>query len=121
MENLKVEEIKAFVPAKDFEVSKSFYEEIGFSKGSDAGGVAYFYFGDSSFLLQDFYDENHANNFLMHVLVEDIESWHAKITASGVIEKYEVKVSDICEQPWKMFDFTMSDPSGVLWRFGQNI
>jgi hypothetical protein len=32
-----------------------------------------------------------------------------------------VKVSSIMEQPWRMRDFTLTDPSGVLGRIGQNI
>lgn len=121
MNNLRIEEIKAFVPAKDFELSKEFYETIGFNKGSDSDGIAYFHFDGCSFLLQDFYEEDHANNFLMHILVEDIAAWHEKIKSSGVEKKYGTKISDIIEQPWKMLDFVVYDPSGVLWRFGQNI
>lgn len=31
MSNLKTVEIKAFVPAKDFALSKRFYQELGFT------------------------------------------------------------------------------------------
>jgi predicted lactoylglutathione lyase len=51
MSTLNTVEIKAFLPAKDFEVSKNFYSDIGFIKASDEGGVAYFYHGQCSFLL----------------------------------------------------------------------
>jgi uncharacterized glyoxalase superfamily protein PhnB len=40
---------------------------------------------------------------------------------SGLAEKYSVNVSEITEQPWGMLDFVLHDPSGVLWRFGQNV
>ena len=121
MSNLNIKEIKAFIPAKDFELSKQFYQDIGFTNASDGDGVAYFHFENCSFLLQDFYEPEHCNNFMMHILVEDIESWHSKIEASGAIEKYNVKISEVSEQPWGMLDFVLFDPSGVLWRFGQNI
>ncbi|AZZ92117.1 glyoxalase [Hahella sp. KA22] len=114
-------EIKAFVPAKDFEQSKAFYRDIGFTQASDGGGVAYFRHGNSSFLLQDFYCQQHAENFMMHVLVKDIHAWRTKVVASGVVEKYKVRLSEVVEQPWGMLDFTLTDPSGVLWRFGENI
>jgi len=114
MSNLNITEIKAFIPAKDFELSKRFYEDIGFTKASDENGIAYFHFDDCSFLLQDFYEPEHCNNFMMHILVEDIKSWHSKIEASGAAEKYKVKISQVSKQPWGMLDFVMVDPSGVL-------
>ena len=52
--NLRVTEIKAFVPAKDFERSKKYYRDIGFTLASEGGGVAYFHVGNASFLLQAF-------------------------------------------------------------------
>ncbi|MCH2157158.1 MAG: VOC family protein [Oleiphilaceae bacterium] len=121
MSNLNTIEIKAFIPSKDFEVSKAFYEDLGFKKASDSDGVAYFHFGNTSFLLQDFYAKAQTENFMMHLLVEDISSWHESVMKSGVVEKYSVDVSEITEQPWGMLDFALYDPSGVLWRFGQNV
>ena len=121
MNNLKVTEIKAFVPAKDFEKSKSFYQDIGFSKASEGGGIAYFHYEHVSFLLQDFCAESLAENFMMHLLVEDVESWRSHIDESVIIEKYGVKVTPVETQPWGMKDFCITDPSGVLWRIGQNV
>ena len=121
MSNLKAMEVKAFVPAKNFEISKNFYQDLGFTKASDSDGIAYFHHGNCSFLLQDFYEPHHCNNFMMHLLVEDARSWHKHIISSGVSEKYEIKVSEVVEQPWGMLDFVVHDPSGVLWRFGQNV
>jgi len=121
LSNLKTIELKAFIPSKNFNISKQFYSEIGFTKASDADGIAYFHCGNCSFLLQDFYDKSLADNLMMHLLVEDIESWHEQVTKAGVADKYGVKVSEVTEQPWGMLDFVVYDPSGVLWRFGQNV
>ncbi|KQT37583.1 VOC family protein [Methylophilus sp. Leaf414] len=121
MTNLKVTEIKAFVPAKDFELSRQFYQDIGFTMASEGGGIAYFHFGNSSFLLQNFCAEGFAENFMMHLLVEDVDAWWQKIEKSGVVNKYGVKLWPIELQPWKMRDFCITDPSGVLWRIGQNV
>ncbi|SIS76779.1 MAG: glyoxalase [Thalassolituus maritimus] len=120
--SLNTVEIKAFIPAKDFQVSKSFYQALGFTLASDGHGVAYFYYGHCSFLLQDFYEQALAENFIMHLLVEDAEAWHAHITVGNLENRFPgVRVSDLCDQPWGMRDFTVHDPSGVLWRIGQNI
>lgn len=120
MSNLNAIELKTFIPAKDFTLSKQFYEDLGFIKASDNNGVAYFHAGHCSFLLQNFYDQALAENLMMHLLVEDIESWHQQVTQSGLAQNYQINVSAVTRQPWGMLDFTIHDPSGVLWRFGQN-
>jgi uncharacterized glyoxalase superfamily protein PhnB len=119
--NLRVIEAKAFVPARDFDLSKQFYRDIGFEMASEGGGVAYFHHGHASFLLQDFCVEEHVNNFMMHLLVEDVDAWHKTIIESGIPEKYKVRVGSVVLQPWRMRDFELFDPSGVLWRIAQNI
>jgi uncharacterized glyoxalase superfamily protein PhnB len=121
MTHLRVIEVKAFVPARDFELSKRFYQDIGFTMASEGGGVAYFHHGHSSFLLQDFCVQDHVNNFMMHLLVEDVDAWHRSIIDSGVPEKYQVRVGSVVLQPWRMRDFELFDPSGVLWRIAQNV
>tara|TARA_B100000902_G_C26750979_1_gene640860 strand:+ start:222 stop:602 length:381 start_codon:yes stop_codon:yes gene_type:complete len=118
---MKTIEIKAFVPSRDYALSKQFYQDLGFELITESDGIAYFKSCNSSFLLQDFYEEEHANNFAMHILVEDIEQLHSTLKRSNIEEKYEIKISDIKKQQWNMNDFTVVDPSGVLWRFGQNI
>ena len=120
MQNLNITEIKAFVPAKDFERSKQFYRDLGFTMASEGGGVAYFHMNHVSFLLQDFCAESLAENFMMHILVEDVDAWWAHVDGTGVASKYGIQVGAIESQPWRMRDFCLSDPSGVLWRIGQN-
>ena len=119
--NLRVTEIKAFVPSKDFDMSKQFYADLGFTMASEGGGVAYFHFGHVSFLLQDFCAPGLAENFMMHILVEDVDAWWQHVQASGVVARYGVACTPMEVQPWKMKDFCLHDPSGVLWRIGQNI
>jgi hypothetical protein len=119
--NLRVTEIKAFVPARDFDLSKQFYKDIGFTMASEGGGVAYFHFGDASFLLQDFYEKALADNLMMHLLVEDVDAWWNHLKETGVAAKYKLRITNIELQPWRMRDFCLIDPSGVLWRIGQNV
>ncbi len=121
MTKLGAVEIKAFLPAKDFELSKQFYEDLGFDKKSDSGGVAYFSCGNCSFLLQEYYEKGLAENLMMHLLVKDVYTWHEHVTQTAVADKYDARVSEVAEQPWGMLDFVVFDPSGVLWRIAQNI
>ena len=118
--NLNTQEIKAFLPAKNFELSKQFYIDLGFNKASDNNGIAYFHHNHCSFLLQDFYEEAFASHLMMHLLVDDAYAWHQHIVELKLTDSYPIKLSAPCEQPWKMVDFTLHDPSGVLWRIGHN-
>lgn len=121
MENLTSVEIKAFIPAKDFVLSQQFYTDLGFTKASEGGGVAYFHHQSCSFLLHDFFDEQLAHQMTMHLLVENAHAWHNHILKGELVERYNVQISDVVEQPWRMLDFVVSDPSGVQWRIGQTV
>ncbi|MEL0027198.1 MAG: VOC family protein [Perlucidibaca sp.] len=114
-------EIKAFVPARDFELSKRFYTDFGFELAWSSEDLAYFHAGGSSFLLQRFYVKEHADNFMMHLLVDDVDAWWRHVSAGRLAEKYGVRVLPPEDRPWGMRDFTVDDPTGVLWRVGQNI
>ena len=121
MANLKAVEIKAFLPAKDYTLSKRFYADLGFVEASDFDGIAYFHHGDVSFLLQDFYVEGLASNLMLHLLVEDVDAWWTRVQEMNLSDKYGVKVGQVVLQRWRMRDFTLTDPSGVLWRIAQNV
>jgi len=118
---LNTVEIKAFVPAKDFELSKQFYQDIGFTLASDEDGIAYLFYGNTSFLLQDFYIQELAENFMMHLLVESVDAWWAQIQERKIAEKYQINIDPPVERPWRMRDFVLVDPSGVLWYIAENI
>jgi uncharacterized glyoxalase superfamily protein PhnB len=88
---------------------------------SDGGGTAYFHHGDASFLLQDFHVAEHAGNFMMHLQGEDVDAWRAHVDAAGLVERYGVRVGEVQTQPWRMRDFTLIDPTGVLWRIAERV
>ncbi|MFQ2718787.1 VOC family protein [Aeromonas caviae] len=121
MPNPNVTEIKAFVPARDFTLSKQFYQDLGFTLASDGDGVAYFHLGNASFLLQDGNPPGLAEQLMMHLLVEDVAAWQAQVETSQVAARYGVRVTELVTQPWRMKEFCLYDPSGVLWRIAQNI
>lgn len=114
-------EIKAFVPAKDFALSKRFYEELGFEIPWSDDTLAYMRLGDTAFFLQNFYVAEHAGNFMMHLIVQDVESWWARLQQAGIASRYGVRTVAPQDQPWRQRDFVLTDPSGVLWRIAQNI
>jgi catechol 2,3-dioxygenase-like lactoylglutathione lyase family enzyme len=121
MRNMTTIEAKAYVPSRDFALSKRFYQDLGFDLVWSSEDLAYLRHGDSSFLLQNFYNKEHAGNFMMHLLVEDVEAWWSHVQAMGLAAKYGVDVEPPADRSWGLRDFVVVDPSGVLWRIGQNI
>ncbi|HET7887150.1 MAG TPA: VOC family protein [Bradyrhizobium sp.] len=121
MGNLATIEVKAFVPARDFELSKQFYQDLGFDMAWSSDALAYFCHGDSAFLLQNAYVKEHADNFMMHLLVEDVEAWWQHVQAQGIAAKYGMKIDPPEDRSWGLRDFAFIDPTGVLWRIGADI
>ena len=121
MRNMTTIEAKAFVPSSDFALSKRFYQDLGFGLAWSSEELAYFHHGNSSFLLQNFYNKEHADNFMMHLLVEDVEAWWSHVDWMRLAAKYGVEVEPPADRSWGIRDFVVVDPTGVLWRIGQNI
>jgi uncharacterized glyoxalase superfamily protein PhnB len=120
--NLNTVEIKAFVPALDFALSKRFYEAMGFRIAFSDDDIAYLHAGDCSFLLQNFHVDALAQHFMMHLLVEDADAWHARLAEADLPGRFPgTRVDALQDQPWAMRDFTVVDPSGVLWRIAHNL
>jgi len=112
-------EIKAFVPARDFELSKRFYQDLGFTVARSSDGLAYIRHGNTSFLLQEFPEG--IENFMMHLLVQNVDAWWSHVRDEGIVAKYCVMIEPVSDKPWGLRDFALGDPSHVLWRIGQNI
>lgn len=119
--NLETIEIKAFVPARDLSQSLAFYKALGFEAEMESDDLAYLSHGKTAFLLSRFYNPEHANNFVMHMLVANADDWHQNVLASGVIAEFSVRTSPPDDRPWGIRDFTLIDPTGVLWRIGHVI
>jgi catechol 2,3-dioxygenase-like lactoylglutathione lyase family enzyme len=113
------ESARAFVPAKDFAVSKGFYEALGFPKLLD-GDVAIFGVGEGAFILQNFYQEQHAGNFVMQLMVDDLDAWWAHIEALDLPASYRVRPPKApAMQPWGLRVAYLFDPAGVLWHIAE--
>ena len=114
-------EIKAYVPARDFALSRRFYVDLGFDEELLSTEMACFRAGNCSFLLQKFYVREHAENFMMHMLVVDVEAWWDRVLSQRLAERYGVRAEPPQDQPWGIRDFCIVDPTSVLWRIGQSL
>jgi hypothetical protein len=113
------ERVRPFMPARDFDTSKRFYETLGFEKVLDSE-VAIFNAGSGGFILQRYYQKDWAENFMMQLLVDDLDAWWAHIVALDLPSKFAVQPpKPPAMQPWGVRIAYVFDPCGVLWHVSQ--
>src|SRR5688572_25008508 len=106
---------RPFVPARDFALSKRFYDALGFRRLLD-GEVAIFGIGASSFVLQNYFQEDWAANFMMQLMVDDLDGWWKHVEALDLAANFGVPPPrPPAMQPWGLRVMYVVDPSGVLW------
>ena len=110
---------RPFLPTKDLDLSKRFYQAIGFATLLD-GEVAILQVGSSSFILQRFYNEEWAANCMMQLMVDDVDAWWAHITRLDLPKRFGVSAPRApAVQPWGLRVLYLTDPTGVLWHIAQ--
>ena len=65
--NLATIEIRAFAPSRDFEKSKKFYLALGFEIPWTSEDLAYVRYGETSSMLQSFYDPAYAGRIEQNI------------------------------------------------------
>ena len=76
--------------------------------------------GPHAFLLQDYYVEEWAGNFMMHMLVEGLDDWWAHISCLGLAAKYGVEPPRAPKmESWGLRVAYVIDPCGVLWHIAE--
>lgn len=117
---MKTKSIRTFIGAKDFQESRRFYKELGFTEFEIDAKMSYFEVRDSlGFYLQDYYVKDWINNSMVFLEVDNVNDCAAELLAKGLHDKYEhVRFTEIKDFDWGREIF-MHDPSGVLWHFGE--
>jgi len=113
-------DVKPFVPARDFDVSLQFYQDLGWAMNWREGGLAELHLGDARMLLQDFYVPEWAENFMLYVPVDDAEAWHRH--ASDVIAILPDSGARVALPKRESYGAVVTyvwDPSGVLIHFAE--
>lgn len=113
-------DLKTFIPARDFAVSRAFYREIGFRENFANSEVVEFDCGSFRFLLQNYYVQEFAASFMMQLLVTDTATWWSRLMALELPQRYPgIMLRAPTVQPWGLKILYLSDPSGVLWHIAE--
>ncbi len=111
--------IRPFIGAKDFEISRIFYRELGFQETILFPTMSLFRTEQLGFYLQDAYVKDWIDNTMVFMEVEDVDQFWKELVVLNLPAKYEaVKLTPIRQENWGKECF-IHDPSGVLWHFGE--
>ena len=113
----KVNCITPFLPAQDYELSLRFYLDLGFSKVVEIENAIRLELNGHGFWLQNYYLEDWANNCMLCLYVDDMQTWSSKINDLNFAEKCG-NTAKVFSQPHRQEGGKMmqiADPSGVLW------
>jgi hypothetical protein len=108
--------VRPMVPAKDFDLSVRFYGDLGLQHRMLNDGLAEMTLGSCTFLLQNYYVREWADNFVIHLFVSGLDSWWRHLEALDLPGRYGVKTRSPRDEGWGVRVAGVGDPSGVLWR-----
>ncbi|MGN6510709.1 MAG: VOC family protein [Chitinophaga sp.] len=111
--------IRPFIGSADFEVSRSFYRDLGFQEVVLSPKMSLFKTGDLGFYLQAADVKDWLDNTMIFLEVDDVQQFWDELVTLGLPEKYKnVKLTPIRVEDWGRECF-VHDPSGILWHFGE--
>jgi len=111
--------IRPFIGAKNFEVSRSFYRDLGFQEVILGHNFSYFKTEGIGFYLQDAYVKDWVDNSMIFLEVDDTDRYYDELLKLNLTQKYDgVRLTPVKVLPWGKECF-LHDPSGILWHFGE--
>ena len=111
--------IRPFIGAKNFDVSRNFYRDLGFEEVTLGPDMSVFKLGSLAFYLQSYYVKDWIDNTMIFLEVEDANKYFEELSALNLGAKYEgVKLVPVRKDYWGSECF-LHDPAGNLWHFGE--
>ena len=108
---MRTDDIRVFVPSKNYEESQSFYQALGFQIEPANDDLSIASNGSCTFFLQRFFNEEFANNLMMQISVPDIQEAFNVISN---IKGFNIRYEPIKEERWGKVIYLWG-PSGELW------
>jgi len=117
--NHKIKSIRPFIGSKDFEISRSFYRDLGFEETVLDTKLSVFKFNEIAFYLQDAYVKDWIDNTMVFIEVDDVERYCKELSDLKLSDKYPTsKLVPVQYLDWGKECF-LHDPAGILWHFGE--
>ncbi|HYG20570.1 MAG TPA: glyoxalase [Ohtaekwangia sp.] len=111
--------IRPFIGAKDFQLSRRFYNDLGFQETVIAHNMSVFKTGNVAFYLQDAYVKDWVDNTMIFLEVDDVSRYWKELSELELPARYPAaRLVPVRALPWGRECF-LHDPSGILWHFGE--
>lgn len=127
MGELKTVEVKAYVPSKDFALCKQFYQDFGFDLAWSSDDLAYFRKRGLKLppaeILQQGTPRQLHDAFAGRGRRRLVAPRSGPGSFPDIQDRFQndVRAEPPAGRPWGIRDFVVIDPTGVLWRIGQDI
>lgn len=109
--------LEPFIPSgHNFEGSKQFFQELGFSITWDAGDYIGFTKDGCRFILQKYDNPEFAQNLMLSVKVDDIAAFRAAMMEKKLPEKFGIRIGEVVSQSYGK-EVNLIDLAGVCWHF----
>jgi hypothetical protein len=117
--DLRVDDVRHFVPASDLARSRAFYVALGWRELWTDGSLVLLELGGHRLMLQDHYHREWAEHSMITVAVLSAADWHAHVEQVLATGEYgDARVEPPKEEDWATVTYVW-DPSGVLLHFAQ--
>jgi len=116
---MKFLSLQPFVPSgKDFESSKEFFQQLGFTINWDAGNYVGFEKDGCKFILQKFDNKDFAENFMITVGITNVDEFRNGVIKKELSKKIGIRIGEASDQPYGR-EVNIIDIAGVCWHFVQ--
>ena len=116
---MKFLSLQPFVPSgKDFEASKQFFQQLGFTINWDAGDYIGFEKDGCKFILQKFDNKDFAENFMITVGITNVDEFRKGVIEKELAKKFDIRIGEASDQPYGR-EVNIIDIAGVCWHFVQ--
>jgi len=85
---IQINSLRTFVGAKDFTISKSFYNDLGFKELVIDSNLSLFQKEAFGFYLQNYYAKEWVENTMLFLEVDDAHETFKELKRAGLDEKY---------------------------------
>lgn len=116
---LEIKSLRSFVGAKNFDISRAFYRDIGFEETIINDGLSLFQNGNFAFYLSPSQVEDWINNTELFIVVNDVKQCFEQIKQLELKKNYDgIRIIPVKEKPWGKACYIL-DPSGIALCFAQ--
>ncbi len=117
---MKVTKLRPFIPSgKNYILAQNFFEDLGFEKIYSDDGLSIFRMDEQEFFLQNFHNQEFQNNYMLELVVEDLDGWWTHLQSVTLQNKYPIRVKEPTMYPWGKREINLIDPSGVCWHISE--